>query len=77
MKEREEKFILSPSEVFQQDIIDRRIDFLVEKVNSLEQKVNKISEMLTEVLKRTEQSPTILEVSSSKKYGFESEPDLD
>jgi uncharacterized protein YydD (DUF2326 family) len=77
MRDREETFIFGSKEIFQQDIIDRRIDFLVDKVNSLEQKVNKISEMLAEISKKLGPSETILEVRSNKPYGFEPEEKFD
>jgi hypothetical protein len=54
MREQEETFIFGPKEIFQQDIIDRRIDFLVQKMNMLDEKVNRLSEMLNEILKKLE-----------------------
>ncbi len=52
MRDKEETFILGPSQVFQQDIVDRRMDFLVEKIVSLEKKIDKMSETLEEILKK-------------------------
>lgn len=77
MRDREETFITSPKEVFQQETLDMRINSLVQKVNLLEEKVNAMSKMLLEILRRTETSKSILEPKTRKAYGFEPEDEVD
>jgi len=71
MRDKEETFVFGPKEFLSQELVDTRMDFLVQRMNSLEDKVNKISEMLTELFERVKPSGNILEVRTQKSYGFE------
>ena len=77
MRDKEETFVFGPKEFLSQELVDTRMDFLVQRMNSLEDKVNKISEMLTELLKKIGPSENILEVKSQRAYGFEPEDRVD
>lgn len=79
MRDKEETFVLSPSQIFQQDIVDRRMDFLVEKMVSLEERIDKISKTLTEILGKLEPpcEEGVLEVRTQKVYGFEPKDEVD
>jgi tetrahydromethanopterin S-methyltransferase subunit B len=76
MRDREEVFISSPKEVFQQEIVDTRIECLAQKLDSLEEKVDRLSKMMMEILRRLEPSKNIFEVRTQKRYGFEAEEEV-
>jgi hypothetical protein len=58
MRGREETFILSPTQVFQQEIVDTRMDYLIQRMSLLEEKVNEIAKLLAEISKKLESSKT-------------------
>jgi hypothetical protein len=77
MRDREETFVLTPSQVFQQDLVDRRIDFLVERLVSLEKKIDNMSKILIEILRKLEPAEDVLEAKIQKIYGFEPKTEID
>jgi len=77
MRDKEETFVLSSSQVFQQDIVDRRVDFLVERLVSLEKKIDNMSKILIEILRKLEPTEDVLKAKIQRIYGFEPKTEVD